>query len=207
MDGGGILPGVNALDARRPIALAVLLIVGGAVGLFASFALTLDKFTVLENPNSHLGCNFSVLVQCGANLNSAEGSAFGFPNPLIGLICFPAPIILGVALLAGVTFPRWFWALFNLGLLGAIGFVVWLMGVSIFRLGTLCPWCMVVWSMVIPMFVATTLYNLGQGNLPSSRGIRRAGVALYGWTPLITLLAYVAVAVVAQVRLNVLAQI
>jgi uncharacterized membrane protein len=204
---GGILPVVNEQDTRRPIALAILLIVGGALGLLAAFELTLDKFQVLESPNAHLSCNFSVLVQCGANLNSPEGSLFGFPNPLIGLICFPAPIIVGVAALAGARFPRWFWSVFNLGMLGALAFVVWLMSVSIFRLGTLCPWCMLVWSVVIPMFFATTLYNLGQGNLPANRGIRRAGAALYGWTPLISLLAYVVVAVVAQLRLNVLAQI
>jgi uncharacterized membrane protein len=204
---GGILPVVNEQDTRRPIALAILLIVGGALGLLAAFELTLDKFQVLESPNAHLSCNFSVLVQCGANLSSPQGSAFGFPNPLIGLVCFPAPIIVGVAALAGARFPRWFWSVFNLGLLGALAFVIWLMSVSIFLLGTLCPWCMLVWSVVIPMFFATTLYNLSRGNLPANRGIRRAGAALYGWTPLISLLAYVAVAVIAQLRLNVLAQI
>jgi uncharacterized membrane protein len=192
-------------ETRRPVALAILLIVGGALGLLAAFQLTLDKFQVLENPNAHLSCNFSLIVQCGRNLSSPEGSVFGFPNPLIGLMAFPAPIIVGVAVLAGARFPRWFWSVFNLGLLGALAFVIWLMGVSIFHLGTLCPWCMLVWSVVIPMFVATTLYDLGEGNLPVAPGIRRAGAALYGWTPLICLLAYLAVAVVAQLRLNVLA--
>ncbi|HEY8319084.1 MAG TPA: vitamin K epoxide reductase family protein [Amnibacterium sp.] len=191
-------------ETRRPVALAILLIVGGALGLLAAFQLTLDKFQVLENANAHLSCNFSLIVQCGKNLSSPEGSAFGFPNPLIGLMAFPAPIIVGVAVLAGARFARWFWALFNLGLLGAIAFVIWLMSVSIFHLGTLCPWCMLVWSVVIPMFVATTLYNLGEGALPVGRSVRRVGAALYGWTPLICLLAYLAVAVVAQLRLNVL---
>ena len=204
---GGILPVVIEQETRRPIALAILLIVGGALGLLGAFELTLDKIQVLSNPNAHLSCNFSVLVQCGTNLKSWQGSLFGFPNPLIGLVCFPAPIFMGVASLAGARFPRWFWSVFNVGMLGALAFVIWLMGESIFVLGTLCPWCMLVWSVVIPMFVATTLYDIGQGNVPAGRGLRRVGAALYGWTPLISLLAYVVVAVVAQLRLNVLAQI
>ena len=189
---------------RRPIALAILLIVGGILGLVAAFALTLDKIAVLQNPAFEPGCNFSLLVQCGKNLSSPEGSAFGFPNPLLGLMGFPAPIAVGVGVLAGARFSRWFWLLFNAGMVGALGFVVWLIGVSIFQLGTLCPWCMLVWSMVIPMTLATTFYNLAAGNLPSGRPVRRVGAFLYGWTPLVSLLAYVTVAVLAQIRLDVL---
>ncbi|WP_347882081.1 vitamin K epoxide reductase family protein [Amnibacterium sp. CER49] len=198
--------GVTVPDERdRPTALAILLIVGGVIGLVAAFALTLDKFQALTHPSSNLSCDFNLLVQCGKNLGSPQGSAFGFPNPLIGLVCFPAPIFVGVSVLAGARFPRWFWAVFNLGMLFAIGFVIWLIGVSVFLLGTLCPWCMLVWSVVIPMFVATTLFNLSRGNLPLGAGVRRVARAAYGFTPLICLLAYVAVAVIAQLRLNVLA--
>jgi hypothetical protein len=92
-------------------------------------------------------------------------------------------------------------------MLGALGFVVWLIGVSIFRLGTLCPWCMLVWSVVIPMTFAVTFYNVSVGNLPLGGPGRRIGAFLYGWTPLLSLLAYVTVAVLAQVRLDVLSAI
>jgi uncharacterized membrane protein len=193
--------------ARRPTALAILLIVGGVLGLVAAFSLTLDKIAVLQDPSFQPSCNFSVLVQCGKNLGSPEGSAFGFPNPLIGLMGFPAPIAVGVGLLAGARFSRWFWLLFNAGMLGALGFVVWLIGVSIFHLGTLCPWCMLVWSVVIPMTFAVTFYNVSVGNLPLGDPGRRIGAFLYGWTPLLSLLAYVTVAVLAQVRLDVLSAI
>jgi uncharacterized membrane protein len=193
--------------ARRPTALAILLIIGGILGLIAAFALTLDKIAVLQDPKFVPSCNISVLVQCGRNLASHEGSAFGFPNPLLGLMGFPAPIAVGVGLLAGARFSRWFWLLFNAGMLGALGFVVWLIGVSIFRLGTLCPWCMLVWSVVIPMTFAVTFYNVSTGDLPVGAPLRRVGSFLYGWTPLLSLLAYVTVAVLAQVRLDVLSAI
>jgi uncharacterized membrane protein len=204
---GAILVAVIEQESRRPIALAVLLIVGGALGLLAAFALTMDKFAVLEHPAAQVNCDFSVLVQCSTNLKSWQGSLFGFPNPIIGLVCFPAPIFMGVALLAGARFPRWFWVVFEVGMLLALAFVIWLMSQSIFVLGTLCPWCMLVWSVVIPMTVAVTLYELSAGLLPIGRGARRVGAVLYGWTPLISLLAYVLVAVLAQLRLNVLGTI
>jgi hypothetical protein len=82
-------------------------------------------------------------------------------------------------------------------------FVGWLIGQSIFVLGTLCPWCMVVWTVTIPMFWAVTLYNLSSGNIPVGVRARKFFRAAYGWVPLITLLSYVVVAILAQVRLDV----
>jgi uncharacterized membrane protein len=191
---------------RPSLPLAILLIVGGIVGLIAAFALTLDKIAFLQDPNFVPSCNISPLVGCSKNLNSPIGSAFGFPNPLLGLMMFPAPIIVGVASLAGVRFPRWFWAAFNLGMAFAIGFVAWLITQSIFNfdLRVLCPWCMAVWSVVIPMSLATTLYNLREQNLPLGDRVARIAGAAYGWTPILTLVAYVIFAVTAQVNLDVL---
>jgi uncharacterized membrane protein len=192
--------------SRPSLPLAILLIVGGIVGLTAAFALTLDKFDALAHPGIKASCDFSVLVQCTKNLNSPVGNAFGFPNPLLGLMMFPAPLIVGVASLAGVRFPRWFWALFNVGMAFAIGFVIYLISNSIFNfdLRTLCPWCMAVWSVVIPMSLATTLYNLREQNLPLGARVARVAGGLYSWTPIITLVCYVIFAIVAQVNLDVL---
>ena len=193
--------------SRPSFALAILLIVGGIVGLTAAFELTLDKFAVLADKDAVLSCNISPFLTCAANLKSPEGSAFGFPNPVLGLMMFPAPIFLGVATLAGVRFPRWFWAAFNLGMAFAIGFVAFLMTKSVFHLGTLCPWCLAVWSVVIPMSIATTLYNLREQNIPLGGRVARIAGAVYGWMPIITLVVYLAFAVIAQVRLDVLNRI
>jgi uncharacterized membrane protein len=192
---------------KRPLALAIFLVVGGVIGFIAAFALTLDKFQVLEHPGAELGCNFSVLVQCGRNLGSAQGSAFGFPNPVIGLAGFFAVIVVGVSLLAGARFARWYWIVFNLGLTFAIGFVIWLIGQSIFALNTLCPWCMVVWVVTIPLFFSVTLYNLSTGVIPNGARSRRFFTALRGWVPLISLVCYLIIAVIAQLRLDVLSSL
>lgn len=193
----------DAALTRRPLTLAIVLIVTGALGWLAAFALTLDKIAVLENPQADLDCNFSVIVQCGVNLGSWQGSLLGFPNPLLGLGGFVAPIAVGVALLAGATFARWFWVAFNVGVLGAFAFILWLAYQSIFNLGTLCPWCLLTWAMVIPLFWTLTLENARAGRLGAA--LQPLGTRLYSWVPVITVIGYIVIAVVAQVRLDVLA--
>ena len=193
----------DAETPRRPLSLATVLIVTGVIGWYSAFALILDKLAVLENPQADLDCNFSVIVQCGVNLGSWQGALLGFPNPLIGLGGFVAPIAVGVALLAGAAFARWFWIAFNIGVLGAFAFILWLAYQSIFNLGTLCPWCMLVWSVTIPLFWTLTLSNARAGVF--GERLVATGERLYPWVPAISVLGYVIIAIVAQVRLDVLA--
>ncbi len=194
-----------AVTPRRPWIFAILLVIAGAAGWWSAFQLTIDKFAVLAHPGIGLNCNFSVLVQCGKNLDSWQGSAFGFPNPIIGLGGFAAVIAVGVSLLAGARFARWYWIVFNLGVAGALAFVIWLIGQSIFVLGTLCPWCMVVWAGTIPLFWAVTIRNLAEGVYGAAP--TRFGRALRPWIIPITVVCYLIVAIVAQLQLNVLAQL
>jgi uncharacterized membrane protein len=193
----------DAVATRRPLALAITLIVTGAIGWYAAFALTLDKLAVLVNPQADLDCNVSVIVQCGKNLGSWQGSLLGFPNPILGLAGFVAPVAVGVALLAGAGFARWFWIAFNVGVAGAFAFCLWLAFQSIFNLGTLCPWCMLVWSATIPMFWTLTLYNARAGVFGAA--LKGVGSRLYSWVPAITVGTYLIIAITAQVRLDVLA--
>ncbi|HYJ49434.1 MAG TPA: vitamin K epoxide reductase family protein [Microbacterium sp.] len=190
--------------SARPTALAIWLIIAGAIGWWAAFSLTMERLQLLEDPDAILGCDISPLVQCGKNLESWQGSVFGFPNPILGLTGWMAPIVVGVAILAGARFARWFWLLFELGLAFAFGFVLWLIGQSIFVLGTLCPWCMVTWVVTIPTFYAVTLHILRRGIVPASPSVRRAADRLMSWVPLLAVLSYAVIAIIAQVRLDVL---
>ncbi|MDJ0335496.1 vitamin K epoxide reductase family protein [Salinibacterium sp. G-O1] len=193
----------QALATRRSLPLAIVLIVTGVIGWLASLALLLDKLAVLVNPEVDLDCNLSVIVQCGKNLDSWQGAILGFPNPILGVAGFVAPIAVGVALLAGAGFARWFWIALNVGVLGAFGLCLWLAYQSIFALSTLCPWCMIVWSATIPLFWTLTLFNARAGIFGAR--MSRAGAALYTWVPAITVASYLVIAIVAQLRLDVLA--
>ncbi|MDF2443705.1 MAG: hypothetical protein JWR01_1908 [Subtercola sp.] len=41
----------ETLPARRPLGLAIFLVIAGVIGWIASFALTLEKIETLVNPN------------------------------------------------------------------------------------------------------------------------------------------------------------
>jgi len=188
------------LDAptRRPVGLAIWLIAAGAIGWYAAFALTVERFHLLADPDATASCDFSILVQCTANLQSWQGSVFGFPNPILGLAGWMAPIVVGAALLAGARFARWFWTLFWAGLLFAFGFVIWLISQSLFELGTLCPWCMVTWSVTIPTFYAVTVHVMRLGVFGRSPGLLRVSGQLMTWVPLATIVSYGIIIIVAQ---------
>lgn len=150
--------------------IGVLLAIGSALALVASFQLSLDKIRLLENPDFTPACNFSILMSCKSVINSEQGAAFGFPNPFIGLIGFGIVIAIGVAAATGVRFPRWYWVGTLLGLTFAAGFVHWLAYQSIFSIQVLCPWCMVVWAATIPMFWYSLLHVLAK--LTRARWVR-----------------------------------
>lgn len=179
---------------------AIWLIIAGVIGWFAAFQLTQERFHLLENPGSVAGCDFSILVQCSANLESWQGSLFGFPNPILGLSGWIAPIVVGVAILAGAKFPRWFMLTFWTGILLAFIFVAWLISQSIFVLGTLCPWCMVTWAVTIPSFVALTIQLMKNGTFATR--CRKIGEALSPYTVLITIGLFAVVILLAQLQLD-----
>ncbi|TFD62952.1 vitamin K epoxide reductase family protein [Cryobacterium suzukii] len=192
---------------QRPTGLAIFLIIAGLIAFAAAFALTLDKIHLLEDPNAQLSCSFSVLIGCATNLASPQGAVLGFPNPLIGLVAWSVVITIGVAILAGAKFARWFWVGLNVGMLAAIVFVIWLIGQSIFVLDVLCPWCMVTWAVTIPAFLAVTLYNFTVGNLPGGASVRRVADAAYSWIFVITIVCYIVFFIVAQVNMDVLSRL
>ncbi len=189
---------------RRPLLLGLWLVIAGLVGELAAFMLTVEKIEVLKNPDAILGCNVSVFVQCGKNLESWQGSLFGFPNPLIGLVLWMAPIIVGVSVLAGVRFPRWYWIAFNVGLAFAVVFVVWLASQSIFasNLRTICPYCLLTWTVTYPTFFAVTFRNMAEGVFGDRA--RRAGRALLPWVAPLTLVVLVIILGIAQLQFPVI---
>jgi uncharacterized membrane protein len=196
----------RVVDVRAPLAVPILFIITGALGWWAAFNLMLDKIIVLQaqvdGVEADLDCNFSLLVNCGVNLESWQGSAFGFPNPILGLAGFVAPIAVGVALLAGARFARWFWIAFAVGVAGALAFCIWLMSQSFFELYTLCLWCLLVWSVTIPLFWTLWLFILSRGIIPVAPRAQRFFAKAFTWVPFITVISYVIVALVGQVALD-----
>ncbi|MCX2180269.1 vitamin K epoxide reductase family protein [Streptomyces sp. SKN60] len=171
------------LGASR--ASAWLLIVTGALGTLASFVITVDKFELLANPGFSPSCNLSPVVSCTNVMASDQASVLGFPNPLLGLAAYPVVVAIGVALLAGAAFRRWFWLGLHLGTaLGAV-FCMWLMSQALYEIGALCLWCCLAWAATIAMFWYTTVHNLRHGILRAPRGLV-AGALEFHWVVPVT---------------------
>lgn len=191
---------ITSTESKRPIGYALFLIVAGVIGLTAAFSLTVEKIHKLQFPDEAASCDYSVIVQCGKNLASWQGSLLGFPNPLIGLMSWSVVIAIGVGILAGARYANWFWRGLNIGAVGALGFVIWLFIQSVFILGTLCPWCMVTWFATIPLFWVVTFWNMKNGIWGAKA--QKLGSTLLSWVGIIILVSFLIEAIIAQFVLN-----
>ncbi|MCH0566255.1 MULTISPECIES: vitamin K epoxide reductase family protein [unclassified Streptomyces] len=149
--------------------LAWLLIATGALGILASFTITLDKLRLLEDPHFSPSCNLSPVLSCTSVMSSDQAAVFGFPNPLLGLLLYPAAVTIGCAVLAGARLRRWFWLGLNLVTLLAAAFCMWLMTQALYVIGTLCLWCCLTWAVTIAQVCYVTTHNLIRGILPAPR--------------------------------------
>ncbi|GHD99127.1 vitamin K epoxide reductase family protein [Streptomyces alanosinicus] len=159
---------------------ALLLVLTGAAGLLASWVITLDKFKLLQNPGFTPGCSLNPVVSCGSVMKSPQAAVFGFPNPMLGLVAYGIVICVGMSLLAGAAFPRWYWLAFDAGCLFGIGFVSWLQFESLYRIGALCLWCALAWVATILMFWYVTSFAVRHRFLPAPAPLR-AFFAEFTW--------------------------
>lgn len=142
-----------------------LLVILGFIGSLSASILTYEKLQLALNPGKSLACDLNPIVACGSVIATDQASAFGFPNPFMGMIGFGMMVAIGMAMLAGATFKRWYWIGLQVGVLFGISFATWLQVQSIYVIGALCPFCMIVWSVMIPLFVYTTSLNLREKRL------------------------------------------
>jgi uncharacterized membrane protein len=141
-------PGV---EVRR--ASAVWVLISGALGLTSALTLTIEKVEILINPAYVPSCSINPVLSCGSVMVTPQASAFGFPNPLIGIVGFTVVVVTGVLAVANVRLPRWYWGGLAIGTLLGVAFIHWLIFQSLYRIGALCPYCMVVWAVTIPLLV------------------------------------------------------
>jgi len=174
--------------------LAWLYIVAGMVGLKASFALTIDKFDLLKNPNFTPSCSINPIISCGTVMKTAQASVFGFDDTLIGLVAFAALITVGVSMLAGGRHSKWFWRLFVAVAAGGTLFAHWLLYEAIFNINAVCPWCLTVDAVVIPLFWYTLLYSLKQNILPTPKPLTSLVEMVQRYKHVILVLWYLGIA-------------
>jgi uncharacterized membrane protein len=141
----------TGVPVRR--ASAVWILIAGVVGLAAALTLTVEKIEILINPAYVPSCSINPVLSCGSVMITPQASAFGFPNPLIGIVAFTVVVVTGVLAMANIALPRWYWAGLATGTLLGVVFVHWLIFQSLYRIGALCPYCMAVWAVTTPLLV------------------------------------------------------
>jgi uncharacterized membrane protein len=146
-------------------ALPFIYVIAGIIALICSFIILNDKLHILEDPNYRPSCSINPIISCGSVMQSTQSHLLGFPNPILGLAGFAAVTTLGVTMLAGAQFKRWFWLAVEGGLVLALVFVHWLFIETVYSIGALCPYCIVVWIMTIILFLYTTLHLLREGHI------------------------------------------
>lgn len=179
--------------------MGALLLVTGALGWWGAMELITERIAKLIDPSHVINCDINPLISCGSVMTSWQASLLGFPNPLLGVAGFVAPMAVGAALLAGAQVARWFWALFLAGVTGAWVFVSWLFVQAVYEIGALCPWCMLVWAAVIPMFWWLLGWLLATGRLTGGAGRRFGEAALpFVWVAVVGNYAVIVLAILAQ---------
>jgi len=152
-----------------------LLIVCGMLGILASAVITQEKFDLALNPHYQPVCDLNPIISCGSVMKSDQAQAFGFMNPYIGLIGFPVVVTIGVAMLAGARFKRWFWLGMELGLTFGIAFAYWLLFESVYRIRALCPWCLTVDVALTTAWWYTTMFVFYNGYVQVPAKLQKTG--------------------------------
>ena len=96
--GAGASAGVRVGSAS-----AWWVLIAGVIGLTASATLLIEKIEMLKDPAYVPTCSINPVLSCGSVMLRPEASAFGFPNPLIGIASFAVVIVTGVLAVSGVS--------------------------------------------------------------------------------------------------------
>ena len=87
--------------AKPEIRLARWLVVLAAIGITASFILSIEKIVLLTEPSRVASCSLSPVVACSPVIASWQASAFGLPNSFIGIFAYTAVFTAAMTIAAG----------------------------------------------------------------------------------------------------------
>jgi len=156
----------------------ISMLVGAILSLTAAFVLSVEAIEIAKNPDAKLSCSVNVIINCATVAAHPTATMFGFPNSFIGLMTEPIVITVAIAGLAGIKFPRRFMftaqIFYTLGLI----FALYLLSISMFVIGALCPWCLLVTLTTILVWFAITRYNLREDNLYLPKHVSKR---VHGW--------------------------
>ncbi|OYX53401.1 hypothetical protein B7Y92_03110 [Candidatus Saccharibacteria bacterium 32-50-13] len=150
--------------------LTGLLIVSAVLGLVASFALTFETIQVAKDANYQPACSINPIITCSSAMNSEEASIIaGIPNSMWGIVAFTGLLAVAVLLSIGSVMSWKAWAMILGAAFGGVAFTVYLYLISLFKLGTICPWCSVIW-VTVPLIYFGVVRLAAQSNRDDDLG-------------------------------------
>lgn len=181
---------------------AIEMVISGALGLLASFVLSIDALVLAADPDADLGCNVNAVLNCGTVALSPQASLFGFPNAFLGIAAEAVVITVAVAVLGRVVFPRWFMlgaqTIYTLGFL----FAWWLFFEAYFDIKALCPWCLLITVTTTLVWAGLTRLNVREGviTFPGRWGPAARRFVDHGndWFVTLSLIVLLAVAILVR---------
>lgn len=147
--------------------------VGAAIGLLASFVLSVEAIELAKNANAVLPCDINAALSCGAVGKHETASIFGFPNAFVGMISFSVMLTVAMAGLMGAKLPKLFMYLAWAGGVVGLVFATWMFLVSFMVIGTLCPWCLATDVATLAVLWALTRYNILENNLYAPKKLQK----------------------------------
>ena len=170
--------------------------VSGAVGLVASFVLSIEAWQLAMDSTTRFGCDVSSVLSCSTVAQTWQARILGFPNAFLGILFETAVLAVSVALFAGVRFPRWYMVCVNIMYTVALAFAYWLFLQSYFVIHVLCPWCLLITITTTLVFGGITRINVREGVLGLPHSARHFVEKGFDWS-IWGLLVFIVCAMVA----------
>ena len=184
-------------DLKRQNLAAFIMLIGSALGLLASFMLSIEALILAKNSHAVLSCDLNSVLSCSTVANHWSATILGFPNSFIGVMTLPVMVTIAVALLAGAKFPRWFMQAAQAGAVAGMVFAVWMFYMSYIEIGVLCPWCLTLDAGMTLIFFGLTRYNILRKNI-SWRGAQKFVSGGYDALITVSVIVLVVVAIIAK---------
>lgn len=171
------------------------MLVAAIAAFLASFTLSTEKLTLLENPNATLSCSINPILNCASVMKTPQASVFGFPNSYLGIMGFAIVMTVAMGGLLGNRQSRAFMLSAQAGYGLGLVFAYWLFLQSVYVIQILCPWCLVVTTATTIIFAALLHYNLRENNFRLKEAQQRTvinfldkGYGIFGTVLLLTIL-------------------
>ena len=154
--------------------LAMWLATLAAIGISASVILSIEKIELLIDPDRIGSCSLSPVIACSPVIGSEQASAFGFPNPFIGIFGFTAVFTAAMTMAAGAkNLSKIWWRTLLAGMIFGVLFSSWLIYQGVFVIGKLCLYCLLVWIVTFTAFWLTASYAVEQKYLDLGKDLNK----------------------------------